>query len=62
MSVCDFYVSSLSFDARKKKLVHLIKKFFVNNLAYQIFNFWPEAELLNFAVSSLIFHAIKKKN
>jgi len=32
------YTSSLSFDARKKKIVHCIEEFFVKNFAYQ--NFW----------------------
>jgi len=40
-----------------KILVHQIEEFFANNLAYQVLNFCLGAELLNFAVFSLIFDA-----
>jgi len=57
------YISSLSFDARKKLIgVYLIEE----NLATRILctrslNFCLGAALLNFAIFSLIFDARKKK-
>jgi len=40
MSVWDFHISSLSFDARKKKMLQLVKEeFLANNSAYWILEF-----------------------
>jgi len=37
LSVRDFYISYLSFDAKNKKMVHGIDEYFTKNLADQIF-------------------------
>jgi len=62
MSVCTSvtYISSLSIDARKKKLVHWLEEFLAKDSKNQISNFCLEAWLLNFAVFTLIFDAGNK--
>jgi len=54
LSVSDFYIYSLNFDARKKKIGTFDK-----GIACQL-NFYLRAELLIFAVFSMIVDARKK--